>query len=90
MRPCLEKNLSQERAGGVAQGVGPEFKPQHHTHTHKKTAHRCLWQLYSQLPKCRSNQDILQKINGLTVIHQTMEYNSALKKIYQVLKKQGI
>jgi hypothetical protein len=29
MRPCLEKNLSQERAGGVAQGVGPEFKPQY-------------------------------------------------------------
>jgi hypothetical protein len=22
----LEKNLSQKRAGGVAQGVGPEFK----------------------------------------------------------------
>jgi hypothetical protein len=36
-RPCLEKILhththkkraSQERAGEVAQGVGPEFKPQ--------------------------------------------------------------
>jgi hypothetical protein len=22
-----QKNLSQKRAGGVAQGVGPEFKP---------------------------------------------------------------
>jgi hypothetical protein len=27
MRPYLEKNPSQKRAGGVAQGVGPEFKP---------------------------------------------------------------
>jgi hypothetical protein len=25
-----EKNLSQKRAGGVAQGVGPEFKSQYH------------------------------------------------------------
>jgi hypothetical protein len=23
-------------AGGVAQGEGPEFKPQYHTHTHTK------------------------------------------------------
>jgi hypothetical protein len=30
MRPYLEKNLSQKGAGGVAQGVGPEFKLQHH------------------------------------------------------------
>jgi hypothetical protein len=29
-RPYLEKNPSQQRAGGVAQGVGPEFKPQFH------------------------------------------------------------
>jgi hypothetical protein len=29
VRPDLEKNLSQKRAGGVAQGVGPEFKPQY-------------------------------------------------------------
>jgi hypothetical protein len=25
-----QKNPSQKRAGGVAQGVGPEFMPQHH------------------------------------------------------------
>jgi hypothetical protein len=24
-----QKNLQQNRAGGVAQGVGPEFKPQY-------------------------------------------------------------
>jgi hypothetical protein len=39
MRPYLEKKqtgqivhetLSQKRAGGVAQGAGPEFKPQYH------------------------------------------------------------
>jgi hypothetical protein len=30
VRPYLEKNPSQNRAGGVAQYVGPEFKPQYH------------------------------------------------------------
>jgi hypothetical protein len=29
MRPYLEKYPSQNRAGGVAQGGGPEFKPQY-------------------------------------------------------------
>jgi hypothetical protein len=31
-RPYLEKNPTQKRAGGVAQGVSPEFKPQYHIH----------------------------------------------------------
>jgi hypothetical protein len=31
MRPYFKKkNPSQKRTGGVAQGVGPEFKPQYH------------------------------------------------------------
>jgi hypothetical protein len=29
LRPYLEKNPSQKKAGGVAQGVGLEFKPQY-------------------------------------------------------------
>jgi hypothetical protein len=29
-------NISQKRAGGVAQGVGPEFKPQNHKKKKKK------------------------------------------------------
>jgi hypothetical protein len=29
MRPYLEKNPSQKKGLGVAQGVGPEFKPQY-------------------------------------------------------------
>jgi hypothetical protein len=28
-RPYLKKNPSQKRAGGMAQGVGPEFKSQY-------------------------------------------------------------
>jgi hypothetical protein len=37
VRPYLEKkNLSQKRAGKVAQGVGPEFKPQYHKKKKKK------------------------------------------------------
>jgi hypothetical protein len=31
-----QQNPSQKRAGGVAQGVGPEFKPQYHK---KKKSH---------------------------------------------------
>jgi hypothetical protein len=30
MRPYLEKFHHKKNAGGVAQGVGPEFKPQYH------------------------------------------------------------
>jgi hypothetical protein len=30
MRPYLEKTHHKNRAGGVAQGEGPEFKPQYH------------------------------------------------------------
>jgi hypothetical protein len=30
MRLYLEKNYHKKRAGGVVQGEGPEFKPQHH------------------------------------------------------------
>jgi hypothetical protein len=29
------KNPSQKRAGGVAEGVGPEFKPQYHKKQNK-------------------------------------------------------
>jgi hypothetical protein len=29
VRPYLEKNPSQKRTGGVAQGIGPGFKPQY-------------------------------------------------------------
>jgi hypothetical protein len=36
MRTYLEKNPSQKRAGGVTQGVDPEFKLQYHAHTHTK------------------------------------------------------
>jgi hypothetical protein len=30
MRPYLKKTIITKRAGAVAQGVEPEFKPQHH------------------------------------------------------------
>jgi hypothetical protein len=33
MQDPILKNPSQKRAGGVAQGVGREFKPQHHKKT---------------------------------------------------------
>jgi hypothetical protein len=30
VKPYLKKILHKNRAGGVAKGVGPEFKPQYH------------------------------------------------------------
>jgi hypothetical protein len=30
LRSYLEKTLHKNRAGGVAQGIDPEFKPQNH------------------------------------------------------------
>jgi hypothetical protein len=36
MRPYLEKNPSQKRAGRVVQGEGPEFKPQSHNNNKRK------------------------------------------------------
>jgi hypothetical protein len=33
------KNPSQKRAGGVTQGVGPEFKPQYHEKQTNKKVH---------------------------------------------------
>jgi hypothetical protein len=30
VRPYIKKTLHKKRAGGVAQGVGPDFKPQYH------------------------------------------------------------
>jgi hypothetical protein len=30
MRPYLKDKPSHKRAGGVAQDIGPEFKPQYH------------------------------------------------------------
>jgi hypothetical protein len=36
VRPFLKKPIThKKRAGGVVQGVGPEFKPQYHTHTQR-------------------------------------------------------
>jgi hypothetical protein len=43
MRPNLEKTLHKNKAGGMAQGEGPEFKPQYRQ-TNKQT------NKYSQAP----------------------------------------
>jgi hypothetical protein len=42
-RPYLGKNPSHKRAGGVVQGVGPEFKPKYHKKKKKgRHSNRCL------------------------------------------------
>jgi hypothetical protein len=40
VRPYLEKILHRKRAGGMAQDVGPEFKPQCWEEKKKKKNHR--------------------------------------------------
>jgi hypothetical protein len=35
-RQTVHETLSQKRAGGVVQGIGPEFKPQYHKKKKKK------------------------------------------------------
>jgi hypothetical protein len=35
-RPYLEKTLHKNRVGGVAQGEGPEFRPQHYKNKTKQ------------------------------------------------------
>jgi ribosomal protein L44E len=54
-----QKNPSQKRAGGVAQGVGPEFKPQYHQ---KKREKKKLLGIIIKCNKCYS-QGIHQGIS---------------------------
>jgi hypothetical protein len=61
VRPYLEKNPSQKRAGGVAQGEALEFKPQYH----KKRCNdllpligQVLLRAYSVTRLCRRHGDI--------------------------------
>jgi hypothetical protein len=54
VRPYLEKNPSQKkRAGRVAQGVGPEFKPQYHK---KKKVLRPAWATFKTLSQKTKNK----------------------------------
>jgi hypothetical protein len=41
-----QKSLTQKRAGGVAQGVGPEFKCQYQKNIHFKQKFSQPWQFY--------------------------------------------
>jgi hypothetical protein len=43
IRPYLEKTLHKKRVGAVAQGVGPEFKPQYHKKRKKERKEKGMW-----------------------------------------------
>jgi hypothetical protein len=43
MRPYLEKPLHKNRAGGVVQGVGSEFKPQYPTPQKESNQSNQIW-----------------------------------------------
>jgi hypothetical protein len=47
-RSYLKKTLQQKRAGGVAQDVGPEFKPQYHKNKTKQN-HKIVKENYQEL-----------------------------------------
>jgi hypothetical protein len=44
----LKKKPSQKRDGGVAQGVGPEFKPQYHKKKKRSTIN-CIDDIFTYL-----------------------------------------
>jgi hypothetical protein len=50
VRPYLEKNPSQKRAGGLAPGIGPEFKPQYHQKKKVWGRGACVAQVVERLP----------------------------------------
>ena len=41
----------------------------------QKSGYGCLWQLYSSLPKFRSNQDVLQEVNGKISCGTSKQWN---------------
>jgi hypothetical protein len=43
----FQKSPSKKGTGGVAQGVGPEFKPQHPKKRQKSASHTCKYIWYS-------------------------------------------
>jgi hypothetical protein len=49
VRPCLENTHHRKGAGGVAQSVGPEFKPHYHKKRKKKKKARCINKLKKNL-----------------------------------------
>jgi hypothetical protein len=67
-RPYLEKKTSQKRAGGIARGIGPEFKPQYHTHTHTHTQ-SWFWQVKLKGQDFHINHSSLLGMSYCSSIH---------------------
>jgi hypothetical protein len=44
-RLVSKRKAKKKRAGGMAQGIGPEYKPQYHTYIHKKKREREMWRM---------------------------------------------
>jgi hypothetical protein len=61
----ISKTPIKKRAGGVAQGVGPEFKPQYHKKKKKKIGLGCssVVEHLPTTPKVLSSSSAQQKIN---------------------------
>jgi hypothetical protein len=59
LRFYIEKTHFKKMAGGVAQGLGPEFKPQYHTHAHTHT------HTHTQIP-CYSSLRLLEEAEVTT------------------------
>jgi hypothetical protein len=55
-RTYLEKNLHKNRAGGMAEGEGPEFKPMYHKKRKKKLVEEVAQTMYTHVSKCKNNK----------------------------------
>jgi hypothetical protein len=71
MRPYLKKTLHKKRAGEVAQGIGPEFKPQNHKND----------QTNKQMERC-SISLVFRKMQIQTI----MKFHSVLTGLVKILK----
>jgi hypothetical protein len=74
MRPYLEKTLHEKKAGGIAQDVGPEFKPQYHKKKKKerKKDQQNRVQKENQLYKASifNNENVNYSINNIEYLEQ--------------------
>jgi hypothetical protein len=78
------KNPSQKRAGGVAQGVGPEFKPQYHHIKKERKEEKTLsvLTLGKYIPKLPKRQAfMIRTFKSSLLLHFAQEMHIKKKKI---------
>jgi hypothetical protein len=86
VKPYLEKKPSQKRAGGIAEGVDPEFKPQYcknkPTNVGRGALLRCWWEYKLVQHLWKSVWRFLQNVE--------LPYDPATKLLVMYLKEYKI